>query len=70
MKRVICDTCRKEVEPDSYGVAPNGWFAIQERGNYNSGGNADYCSKLCVIDAMQAEPLTPRATSEPATAAA
>ncbi len=29
MKRVICDQCRKEVEPTPYGLSPEGWVRIQ-----------------------------------------
>jgi len=58
MKRVICDTCRKELEPDTNGLAPwgSGWVEVLIRdGAY---GRQDYCSKACAVTALSLRPAT------------
>jgi hypothetical protein len=64
MKRVICDQCRAEVEPDAYGIAPNGWLAITVRGIYPA---ADYCSKACAIVALTEPPAVPESAATEST---
>jgi hypothetical protein len=66
MKRVICNQCRAEAAPDTFGVAPKGWVVVSVRGDYSENGNADYCSKACAVAALSTEPPavapTPAAT--------
>lgn len=50
MKRVICDQCRKEEEPDHYGLAPKGWFTVDVRGDLRA--SRDLCSKACLVAAF------------------
>lgn len=63
MKRVICDQCRAEVEPDGYGFAPEGWLSVSKRGKAYLP-PADYCSNTCAIAALSTEP--PTAAPDPA----
>lgn len=49
MKRVICDQCRKEVEPNPYGLAPDGWLTVETRGKFHS---KDFCSEKCLVYAF------------------
>lgn len=54
MKRVICDTCRKEGEPDQYGSAPEGWIDLMVRSRqYNP---KNYCSAECATQALASAP--------------
>lgn len=46
MTRKICDTCRKEVPPDQYGLPPMGWLTLSIRGAINQ---TDYCSFTCAV---------------------
>lgn len=54
MTRVICDGCKKQEAPTQYGLAPDGWFNVTERGNYNGGRNGqyDYCSRACAMQGL------------------
>lgn len=54
MKRIICNTCRKEVEPNLYGFAPTGWLTVNRRteGPYRE--PEDYCSNPCAVTGIPA----------------
>ena len=56
MKRVICDTCGTQTEPDAYGMAPHGsgWLTINWRKDFKSG---DFCSDPCATKALEARAL-------------
>jgi len=56
MKRVICDHCKKEEAPDPYGLAPKGWYSVDERGTYAA--NKDFCSVPCVVAAFSGSIIT------------
>lgn len=58
MKRVICDTCGAQTEPDAYGFAPSGseWISVSRRKVFT---NQDFCSAACAITALS--PGTPQA---------
>lgn len=53
MKRVICDQCRTELEPDTYGGAPLGsnWIEMNVRDGKFS--RHDFCSTRCAIAALE-----------------
>lgn len=55
MRRVICDQCRKEEAPDPYGLAPKGWWSVDERGTYTA--TKDYCSEKCLVHAHGGVPV-------------
>lgn len=58
MKRVICDQCRVETEPDQHGFAPYGsdWLSVTNRKDYKS---QDFCSPKCALVALQAQSAPP-----------
>lgn len=59
MRRVICDSCKKETEPDPHGFAPfgSGWIEISVRdGKFT---RTDYCSPACAITALQQQEASP-----------
>jgi hypothetical protein len=48
MKHIICDQCRVEVAPDSYGLAPAGWITV--RWVWPPFVDpADLCSPVCAV---------------------
>lgn len=51
MKRVICDTCRTEAEPDTFGTAPEGWVDITFR-LHRFEPTQNYCSAKCALEAL------------------
>jgi hypothetical protein len=53
MKRVICDTCGTQTEPDPYGFAPHGsdWLSISVRKGNNH--TIDCCSSACAVAAIE-----------------
>ena len=53
MKRVICDQCKKETEPDHYGMAPSGqgWISVTLRDDLVRN-PLDFCSKACAVAAL------------------
>jgi len=54
MKRVICDQCKTEVEPDHYGLAPRGWLSVSQRGSIEP--SQDFCSPICAVKKLQGLP--------------
>lgn len=51
MKRIICDHCRAEVEPDNYGSAPLGWISVTRRETQYL--SKDFCTPTCAIEGVQ-----------------
>lgn len=52
MKRIICDTCRVEVEPTAYGAAPEGWLQLTRRTMaYRE--PLDLCSLRCALRVVE-----------------
>ena len=66
MKRVICDQCKKETEPDTYGLAPRGggWVTVSLRDEGHKP-SLDFCSKACAVAALRdPEPVAPIASPD------
>ena len=57
MKRIICDRCGTQTEPDPYGSAPVGssWLSLTWRKDYKT---ADFCSPACALSALTPAPAT------------